>query len=784
MSKSVLMIGAAAIAVTAYVLPASAQQTSDEKTELRQDVVTVTSRKSEENIQDIPISVSVFDGDALREQNISGISDLSDLTPGFQQQQSFGRDGDRPVIRGTSNILVSEGKVGVFMDGVPFFGDSSSLDLSNLERVEITKGPQSTVFGRGTLSGAINYVTRRPGDEPYEGLVSLELGSDGRQQLAGYANFRVNDMLAFSINGKTYDFDGAFDNTLGGKLGAQSTDTYSGAVFLDPTSDIQISARYIYAEDDDGLFPINLTPASANNCFLNTRGYICGTAPVPTSYSLNTSDILRPGIYREAKRGILSADWDIASSGYTLSYQGGLTDVYEISGVDQTYNGDSAFFIGPICGAFIPNGNCSVSAFNDTNSSQRTASTHEVRLSSPTSHAFRWRVGAFTSHEQRKPLAEFLELTEFGPDTLSDIVEIDNVAYFGGIEYDFTDKLTVGLELRHATDDIKNKSQQYVASQYIDPALILALPLPFYNPPNPNQVVGSTAARDASFKSTAPRLTVDYKMSEDVLLYGQYAEGNSPGGFNPLDAPKTTFEEEKLKAIEFGAKTSLFGFDRLNLALFRNEFDNQVLSNTYTTGAGGVNSFSANIGQTEIYGLELEFSKYLTDNWIVYGSYGYLDAEITKGVDRDEAILKIGAVCVDLAAPGCAAAGDLSGKVPPLVSKHQGAIGTRFDFNPTQNDKLDFYVGGDVTYLSSFYAQIHNLLESGDATKLNLRAGMEYGNFSFQVWGRNVLDDDTPAGILRYVNFTAPRSPADRTRGFGISPAAPTMWGATATVRF
>ena len=125
---------------------------------------------------------------------------------------------------------------------------------------------------------------------------------------------------------------------------------------------------------------------------------------------------------------------------------------------------------------------------------------------------------------------------------------------------------------------------------------------------------------------------MDYRLNEDVLLYGQYSEGNSPGGFNPTDAPQTTFDAEKLKSFEVGPKISMFGFDRLNVSCFFNVFENQVLTNTYTTGDGGVNSFRANIGETEILGLELEFTKYVTDNWVFYGSYGYLDAEDRKSV--------------------------------------------------------------------------------------------------------------------------------------------------------
>ena len=647
------------------------------------------------------------------------------------------------------------------------------------------------MFGRGTLSGAINYVTRRPGDEPYEGLVSVELGEHGHQQISGYANFRVNDWLAFSVNGKIYDFDGDFENTLGGDLNARSTDTISGAVFLDPTEDLSISARYIRAEDNDGHYAIGFQDSSSNNVFLDTRGYFQGTVSAPDSYAINIDDILHPGTIRESDRGLIEANWDIMGSGYDLTYQVGITEVYERTGADQTFDGTTALFFSPfVCANFITNCDFGVSGFNDTSAGLRTSLTNELRLSSPQDQAFRWRVGVFTSEETRKSTGEFLEITEFGPDGRGDRSEVENLAFFGGIEYDVNDQLTIGFELRTAEDEITNTGIQYNVAQVFDAATLAGLA-------NPTQTVGNDTVRTETFDSTAPRLTIDYRMNEDVLFYGQYAEGNSPGGFNGTDAPQTTFDEEKLKSFEVGAKTSVWGFDQLNVAGFFNTFENQVLTNTFTTGSGGVDSFRANIGETEIFGLEVEFAKQITDNWAIYGSYGYLDAEITQGVDRDQAILRGSAPggfsCSNLetGTPGpstgfatCLEAGDITGNTPPLVSDHQAAIGTRYDILGLI-DNVDLYVGGDVTYRSSFFAQVHNLAETGDATRVNLRAGADFGNISLQLWGKNVFDDDTPAGILRYVDFQAPRTAiGERPRGFAITPSAPTQWGATASVKF
>ncbi|MGB6228748.1 MAG: TonB-dependent receptor [Litorimonas sp.] len=776
--------------------PTFAQDRDPDSESLFSDEIVVTARRSEESIQDVPISVSAFTGDALLEQNIDNISELSDFTAGFQQQQAFGRSQDRPVIRGTSNILTSEGKVGVFIDGIPFFGVSSTLDFSNLDRVEIIKGPQSAVFGRGTLSGAINYVTRRPGEEAVEGQIRAEVAEFGQRELSGYANFRVTDWLAFGVNGKVYEQDGAFTNELDGSdLGSQETDTYSAAVFLDPVPDLSVSARYIYNQDDDGFYAIGLLPASANNSFLDTRGYFTGVAPVPNEFRLNTDSVLAPGNFRESDRGLLDVTWDIMGSGTLLTYQMGVTDTFSRSGVDQTYDENQAFFFGPGCRFFITNCDGTTSAFNGTTASKRTSTTHEVRLSSDTlSDRVNWRLGAFFSDDKSRPLPEFLEVTEFGPDTLGDISEVENFALYGGLEIAVTERVNLGLEARYAEDDITSTSQAYLASDF------------FNGLSSPDQIVGSATeeVREASFDSFAPRITLDYTTNDGSLLYGQWAQGNSPGGFNPADAPDPTFEEEKLNSFEIGAKTSKWGFDKLNVSGFWNVFDNQVLTNTYTTATGGVDSFRANIGETRILGVEFDFARYLTDDWTVYGSYGFLDAEITEGVDRDQAILFGGpdsivtgargqttSVCTDLSAniPGtqgafrtCEEAGSLVGNSPPLVSKHQLALGTRYDIPAFEF--ADVHVGADLIYRSSFYAQVHNLIETGDSTLVNLRLGVDFDAFTLQFWGKNVFDEDSAAGILRYVDFNAPRAPADRPRGFGITPQNPQQFGVTALFNF
>ncbi|MCG8440418.1 MAG: TonB-dependent receptor, partial [Caulobacterales bacterium] len=184
MKRAVLMAATAMLAVTGGPMAASWGQDDAVEEDGGADRIVVTARKREEDLTDVPISLSAFSSTVIENRLIDNINEISDFTPGFQQQQAFGRNGDRPVIRGASNILVAEGKVGFFIDGIPLTGDVSALDLSNLARVEVIKGPQSAVFGRGTLSGAINFVTERPGDE-HEYRVEGTIGNFQRYEAIG-----------------------------------------------------------------------------------------------------------------------------------------------------------------------------------------------------------------------------------------------------------------------------------------------------------------------------------------------------------------------------------------------------------------------------------------------------------------------------------------------------------------------------------------------------------------------------------------------------------------------
>lgn len=770
--------------------PASAQNAGDPAASAESaDAIVVTARKRAETLLEVPIAVNAFNSALIQDKMAQSVSDLAAFTPGFQMQQSFGRGGDRPVIRGASNILFSDGKVGIFLDGAPYFGDFSSLDLANIERVEVIKGPQSAVFGRGTLSGAVNVVLKRP-TKDFEGRVSGTLGNFDRRELSASLSGPIMDGIGFQAGLKLFDIDGQWKNDAvrGERLGDQSSRQYTAGLFFDPTEDIKASVRWLHQTDDDGHFAIGLQPASANNCFLSTRPYYCGVVKPMTRFGANTDRLLRPGLYRNADRFIGDISWDIAGSGYEASFQAGYSDLQEVTGLDQTYDARGVYFLPQsLCGRSfyaLPNQDCRKSSFETTTGTRRKTQTYEGRLTSPSADRFRWRLGMFHSVDKQSGMSEYLELNEVGPELLDDTRRVRNLAFFGGLDFDVTRTVTVGAELRHQIDKVRSETPTYRIGDVFSADYLATVVLP-----NPNTIVGVAGTRKATFKATLPRVTVNWKPERNLSFYAQFSQGNSPGGFNKTSAPEPIFKEEKLTNYEIGMKTSKFGFDYLNLSAFWQDYKNQVLTNTYVAN-NVVDSYSVNIGRTRIRGIELEGQLPLVGDILkVQFNYTFLDAEIRKGVEAEKALELLGRSCktgsaVNLDLPGCRDAASIAGNRPPLVSKHSGTVGLRFQ-HPV-DDNWTVFSGADVIYRSSYFDQVLNLAESGASTQMNVQFGLyDSHGLRVTVYGKNVLGDETPLGILRYLDFAAARTPTgDYARGFGITPARKPEYGLTVSKSF
>jgi outer membrane receptor protein involved in Fe transport len=205
-------LAGASFPVLAQAEGSAAAASSDEG-----DIIIVTARKREENLQDVPLTISVVGAETIAKANLDNVSDIAMQTPGFSYKQGFGRVGSgggpgvRPSVRGMSSV-VGAPNAAFFVDGVFVSDNIASYQLDNLERVEIIKGPQSALFGRQTFSGAVNYVTRKPGDE-WTGRIKATFAENEGREVSGFVSGPIiKDVLNAEVNARVYGFGGDYSN--------------------------------------------------------------------------------------------------------------------------------------------------------------------------------------------------------------------------------------------------------------------------------------------------------------------------------------------------------------------------------------------------------------------------------------------------------------------------------------------------------------------------------------------------------------------------------------------
>ncbi|MFT7286167.1 MAG: iron complex outermembrane receptor protein [Halieaceae bacterium] len=786
----------------------------DSENRYRLEEIVVTARKTNESIQDIPLSVQAFSAETIRKQQITDVEDLVAFTPGVVMHNQLG-SRNNPAISFRSIESSSERNKqtsSAFVDGVYLPGSSQWVSMNDVERVEVVKGPQSAFFGRATFGGAINFVTRTPGNE-LKGDITAIIGDHGRQDIWLAAEGAIiEDKLAVRVSGRFYEFDGGvWDNSPPpggapegrqfGDLGAQETTAGSITLYATPTDNLAIKLRYAVTEDDDGPSPIFLVKGENNNCGpfgTGTASYYCGTlstdlisngvssATDPIVDTTYKSDI---GLDREITMTTLNVDWDVMGSGYTLT---SVTGWYE----DETQ--DYRTLLEDELDVFLQ--------WKDESFSQ------EFRLASPQDQRFRWMVGAY-----------YLDLEYFG-DGLSGFPSagvgpftfnpttggfdprggrglfgvnpvpsetIENKAIFGSIAYDITEQLTVNLELRREEETISTGSSLIQEAMPLDSStdeLAILTRQPFG---------GAEVPIEGEFKATLPRVIVDYKLSDDTMLYLSYAEGNNPGGFNPeviRMEPTVAFEaftadtgigytveQAELISYEFGAKHTLAnGRGFINGAIYMMEWGNQrfrgFLTNVDSNGdgrfilgsdeLGGQIDFDDN-GSTDIWGFELAGGYALGQNWVVSAGYNYNDSEIQVYEDGVN-----GRVYGER---------DASGFETARAPDHTATVG--LDFFMPSGELLggggEWYARYDGRYQSESYNWTVNLAKTEAAWLHNLRGGWRNDKYSVTAWVENVLDDDP---VLASARTTG--SFATGTLGYQLTIPTPRTFGLTVTASF
>ncbi|WP_321413871.1 TonB-dependent receptor [uncultured Desulfobacter sp.] len=657
-----MKISQAAIVFISILIAINQSIADSKQSEISLDSITVTANKQKENIQDVPMSITAFDEFMLDDRNISSVSELTDYVPNLILDGQGVSAVAIPVMRGMSAELgAGTVSTAMFIDGVPVLTFAGYEDtLQNIERVEVLRGPQGTLYGKSAEVGVINIITRQP-DNTYRGKISVDCGEDYKKEVAfNVSGPIVQDKLFFGLSGQYYDKNGFIKN---GYTGDEANDEAhwfgKGQVKWTPIDNLDISLIFSQLEyDNDG----------------NTIGLSENGAAV---YGLTAS----------GDREVYS-DFDTIEESYTstqslkVSYD--FSDTLSVTSITShrfsKTDHDIDFDFNPI------------ELFPATNDCEYDKIAQELRLAS-TTEKISWVAGIYYDKDDNTTSVSFSSMAsnrDLGGEAF---------ALFGQLRYSLTPKIGVTGGLRYETQD--KDMQDYASGNSFDD----------------------------TWDDIAPKFSVDYAITEQVMGYATVAKGFRSGGFNAYstDSEYDSYDSEKLWSYEIGVKSQLFE-NRLivNGALFYMDIDDmQVTEDTISSW-----SYITNAATALSYGVELEIQAKITPQFTMTGNVGYTNVKFDEYQDES---------------------GDYSDNNTPNVPEYTFAIGCQYR---TGNG---FYVGVDLIGVGKTYLERTNTYKRDAYQLVNAKIGYEAENWDIYLYGKNIFDEDYSSEGETYVYYSDPR---------------------------
>lgn len=632
---SAMLIPMIAGSMTATMFTTAAAQ----ETFMALEEIVVSARKVEENLQNAPISITAFSGQGLEDRNINSVADIGLITPGLVFDTNAPISGSSAsasiFIRGIGQVdflMTTDPGVGLYIDGVYVARSvGSATDLIDVERVEILRGPQGTLFGRNTIGGAISLISKKPNEE-FGGKVSATTGSDNRLDMTAKLDVPISDtfLTSYAVSYKTRDGyvknlqggpDQGNDNSLSGRASFlwNASETVEVYVNIDGTRDRETSAggSLLAVNELSGFVaPLNAVfsgdPSCAPpvsevgnpNCY-NSQ-WLVGPYQTNATYA---TDANNPDFRSASDLDLwgISAQvtWDISPNMTVKSI--------------TAYRDMEAFF--------ARDADHSPQVLNHTqNLMTHSQLTQELQVNGTSfEDSLRWVTGVYYFEEQ----GHDINIVTFPVVNLLSGGFIDNKSYaaFGQATYDITQSLHLTAGMRY-TQDKKN----FLPDQYIlDPKLLAGAPIGIGGTPIQ---AGSRALpminTPAEIDNFSMMVNLSYDVSEDLMVYGSYSEGFKGGGhsqrvFPPLPVAPT-FEPEYVKVYEAGFKyTGLENRLRVNGAAFYTDY-----SDIQLIVLEGIAPIWTNAAEARVQGFELEVTYLPMDGLLIESSVGYLDAKYTE----------------------------------------------------------------------------------------------------------------------------------------------------------
>ena len=446
--RALLAIGVSLGAISA--LPFGAAPAAAQGTSATAGDIIVTARRKEETLLQTPLAVSAFGAEEITDAGFVTFDDIFLQAPGVFNSNVTGRS-DRVTIRGVSQISTTGGSnAGIFVDGIFVSGPVSSLDVALLERVEIVKGPQSAQFGRGTLAGAVNYVTRRPTDELSAQAIMTAATKD-EYSAVGYVSGPITDGLSILVGANYFYQDSLHFNAFENRkdLGGKERFNAMLGLLAKPTENIDIYFRAIYFDQKDDPIALYTQGPEFNNCILNApRQYYCGVIDIDYDNILSITQA-GPGDYPGARGsqgyvgGEAGSDRDAVRLALDMNFNVNDWLISSLTGYQEEDErwGSDATNRGVVSSAFLPNGPAVDISRKWEDFSQ------ELRVRRRFNDMIEVMVGGYYFNSKQTEVATYI------PEDRGAVKE-DSIAGFGSIELSPNDWITLTGEVRTQRDKI------------------------------------------------------------------------------------------------------------------------------------------------------------------------------------------------------------------------------------------------------------------------------------------------------------------------------------------
>lgn len=679
--------------------------------------IEVTARKRTESLFETPTAITSIGSDAIEKGNMSNLDDIGKFVPNLNiTRYGVGNAAHASVfIRGIGlqdHVITTDPGVGVYVDGV-YLGRQmgSNLSLPNIERVEVLRGPQGTLYGRNTLGGAVNIITKKPGSEDIV-RVESKVGSRGRLGGDIYTNQTINDQWSFAANASYKEREGvghAVNLTNPEKeIGEEQEMSGRVAVKWQPSSDFSLNVAIDAVDNESGQSPYTI----------EVTGGLDPNDPNNGDFPLLKESMLpdNPDDLGSTVAGIESTDYSGWGASVIADWQ--VNDEYAVKFITSKRSSD---YTGGLDDDATP---LHLSEFPEEGGADQFSVEFQLNGTFDSwdfvSGLYYFNEDGFTASA---PYVYSPFNTPAAPGSFRIEQETDSYAAYFNASFDITEQLSLGGGLRYSEDSKEAKADfTYFAKN-----------------------------ANAEFDEVTWDVNAAYQLNSDMNVYAQIQKGYQSGGFPPrpfggADA-FVSFDETKALNYEVGFKGQVHDRVSMMVAVFVTDYTDLALP--FNDPSNGFNTYIENAGESRAQGIELETTVAVTDDFSIRSSVGYLDSEITHVDDGVQGITV--------------------GNAPALTPRWTVMVAPSYFMDLDSGATVA--VNASYSYRSDMQGQSVNnpneFIESRELFGFNISYTNSEGDTEVTLYGENVFNEVYDVGRLQQAGFVGIMRSNDRSE-FGL----------------